>query len=163
MTDQLTITEGHVRKNLSALLRAAADNSGRTRCDIAREANIHKDALRRILMGTRAITVSEALRILNASGASAHAHMLLFFAGGGERATEWLRTDLALFFEDVIRELPPSLERQLGNQLHDLKPRWAKGTAQRIARLLGDHLDEMARKDGLLGGVYDSERSRADA
>jgi hypothetical protein len=38
-----------------------------------------------------------------------------------------------------------------GNQVHDVKPRWAKGTAHRVARLLADHIDELERKDALLG------------
>lgn len=40
------------------------------------------------------------------------------------------------------------------NQVHDVKPRWAKGTAHRVARLLSDHIDELERKDALLGDVF---------
>lgn len=50
--------------------------------------------------------------------------------------------------------LPRALERVLGNQIHDVKPRWAKGTAHRVARLLADHIDELERKDALLGDIY---------
>ena len=46
------------------------------------------------------------------------------------------------------------LERVLGNQIHDVKPRWAKGTAHRVARLLGDHIDELNRKDAMLGHAF---------
>jgi hypothetical protein len=38
--------------------------------------------------------------------------------------------------------------------VHDVKPRWAKGTAHRVARLLADHIDELERKDALLGDIY---------
>src|SRR3546814_9449090 len=80
-----------------------------------------------------------------------HAHMLLFLGAGGDQATRWLQTDIARFFEELICELPAALERVLGNQVHDVKPRWAKGTAHRVARLLSDHIDELERKDALLG------------
>ncbi len=137
MTDKFEISEQHIRAGLSTLLNSAAQSSGRPRCSIAREANLHRDALRRVLKGERNPTVSEVLRILSASGAAPHAHMTLYIAGDGNRAAEWLQTDLALFFDAFVRELPAALEQQLGNQLHDIKPRWAKGTAQRVARLLG--------------------------
>ncbi|MEE4538095.1 MAG: hypothetical protein V2J51_06360 [Erythrobacter sp.] len=65
-----------------------------------------------------------------------------------------MQSDLADFFEDFASELPCTLERVLGNQVHDVKPRWAKGTAHRVARLLSDHIDELERKDALLGDVF---------
>ena len=49
---------------------------------------------------------------------------------------------------------PSAFERVLGNQVHDVKPRWAKGTAHRVARLLSDHIDELESKDALLGDVF---------
>ncbi|MFC3698754.1 hypothetical protein ACFOOJ_15075, partial [Sphingobium xenophagum] len=55
---------------------------------------------------------------------------------------------------ELICELPAALERVLGNQVHDVKPRWGKGTAHRVARLLADHIDELERKDALLGDIY---------
>ena len=83
-----------------------------------------------------------------------HAHLLLFLVSGGDHAIAWLQSDLAQFFEDFSGELPSALERVLGNQVHDVKPRWAKGTAHRVARLLSDHIDELERKDALLGDVF---------
>lgn len=73
---------------------------------------------------------------------------------GLDHAIAWLQSDLAQFFEDFSGELPSALERVLGNQVHDVKPRWAKGTAHRVARLLSDHIDELERKDALLGDVF---------
>src|SRR3546814_6244836 len=83
-----------------------------------------------------------------------HAHLLLFLVAVGDQATRWLQTDIARFFEELICELPAALERVLGNQVHDVKPRWAKGTAHRVARLLADHIDELERKDALLGDIF---------
>ena len=154
MTDHFEISEQHIRAGLSKLLSRATETSGRPRCAIAKDANIHRDALRRVLKGERNPTVSEVLRILVASGASPHAHLALYITADGERSADWLQTDIALFFDEFIRQMPAALERQLGNQLHDIKPRWAKGTAQRVARLLSEHIDELARKDAMLGDAY---------
>ncbi|MBN9504718.1 MAG: hypothetical protein J0I69_01725 [Altererythrobacter sp.] len=154
MTQMALFAEGELRRDLSHLLLAAVEASGRARCDIARETGIHKDALRRILAGSRSASLAEALRILAAAGAAPNAHLLLFLAAGGDQATSWLQSDLARFFEDLVCELPGALERVLGNQIHDVKPRWAKGTAHRVARLLGDHIDELNRKDAMLADAF---------
>lgn len=158
MTITTTLTEEALRSDLARLLSGAVAESGRPRCDIARDATIHRDALRRILAGTRSATIGETLRILAASGVAPHAQMLLFLTGGTSHALAWLHTDLALFFAEFSAELPSALERTLGNQMADLKPRWAKGTAQRVARLLSDHLDDLERRDGLLGGHFGGPR-----
>lgn len=154
MTNMALFAEQQVRADLARLLLAAVEASGRARCDIARDAQIHKDALRRVLAGERSASLGEALRILAASGVAPHAHLLLFLVSGGDHAIAWLQSDLAQFFEDFSGELPSALERVLGNQVHEVKPRWAKGTAQRVARLLSDHIDELERKDALLGDVF---------
>ena len=66
-----------------------------------------------------------------------------------------MQTDLALFFEELVRHLPDALETQLGDHLHDVKPHWANGTAKRVARLLAEHMEDLARKDALSGDGYD--------
>lgn len=158
MTPMALFAESELRNDLSRLLRAAVEESGRARCNIARDTGIHKDALRRILAGTRSASLAESLRILAAAGAAPNAHLLLFLAAGGNQAASWLQSDLARFFEDLICELPGALERVLGNQIHDVKPRWAKGTAHRVARLLGDHIDELNRKDAMLADSFAETR-----
>lgn len=86
MTDMALIGEQQIRVDLAALLLAAVEASGRTRCDIARGADIHKDALRRTLTGERSASLGEALRILAASGIPPHAHLLLFLGSSGDHA-----------------------------------------------------------------------------
>ena len=154
MIDMGVLGESQTRRDLAHLLHTAVERSGRNRCEIAREADLHKDALRRTLCGDRSPSLGEALRILASSGMAPHAHLLLFLGAGGDQATRWLQTDIAQFFEELICELPAALERVLGNQVHDVKPRWAKGTAHRVARLLAEHIDELERKDALLGDIY---------
>lgn len=155
MRNTALFAEQQVRADLARLLLAAVEASGRPRCDIAREAQIHKDALRRILAGDRSASLGEALRILAASQVAPHAHLLLFLVSSGDHAIAWLQSDLTQFLELFSCELPSALERVLGNQVHDVKPRWAKGTAHRVARLLSDHIDELERKDALMGDIFE--------
>ena len=154
MIDMAMLSETQTRGDLARLLHTAVELSGRNRCEIARDTHIHKDALRRTLAGERSPSVGEALRILASAGMAPHAQLLLFLGAGGELTTRWLQTDIAHFFEELIGELPGALERVLGNQVHDVKPRWAKGTAHRVARLLADHIDELERKDAQLGDSH---------
>jgi hypothetical protein len=107
--------------------------------------------LRRVLAGERSASLGESLRILAASGASPQAQLLLFLVSSADHAIDWLQSDLARFFEEFTGELPSALERVLGNQINEVKPRWAKGTAHRVARLLSDHIDELERRDVLSG------------
>ena len=158
VTIPMTLTEASVRSDLARLLLAAVEESGRPRCDIARDAKVHRDALRRILAGTRSATIGEAMRILAASGVAPHAQMLLFLTCGSDQAVAWLHSDLALFFSEFSSEFPVALERILGNQIVDVKPRWAKGTANRVARLLSDHIIELERKDVFLGNFFAGEQ-----
>jgi len=163
MTFMTPLAEDALRIDLARLLCAAVEESGRPRCDIARDAQVHRDALRRILTGTRSATIGEALRILSASGVAPHAHLLLFLTCGSEQAVAWLQSDLASFFCEFSAEFPVALERILGNQITDVKPRWAKGTANRVARLLSDHIIELERKDAFLGNFFAGDQGGAHA
>ena len=64
MTDMSLFAEHQVRADLARLLLAAVETSGQPRCAIARKAQIHKDALRRVLAGERSASIAETLRIL---------------------------------------------------------------------------------------------------
>jgi DNA-binding phage protein len=84
MIDMGVLGESQTRRDLAHLLHTAVERSGRNRCEIAREADLHKDALRRTLAGERSPSVGEALRILASSGMAPHAHLLLFLGAGGD-------------------------------------------------------------------------------
>ena len=115
-----------------------------------------------MLQGDRSATLGEALRILEASRAAPRAHLLLFLVCGSEQAIDWLQSDLAEFFEEFSAEFPLALQRSLGDQVVDVKPRWAKGTAYRVARMLSDHITELERKDQFLGNFLAGEREVTD-
>ena len=162
MTDKTDYSEERVRRGLARMLSAAVDASGRAKCDIAADALLHKDALRRILQGKRSATLGEALRVLDASRAAPQAHLLLFLVCGEGQAIDWLQSDLADFFEEFSAEFPLALQRSLGDQVGDVKPRWAKGAANRVARLLADHISELERKDEFLGNFFAGKREHTD-
>ena len=157
MTDLMQFSEEQTRADLARLLTRAVEASGRTRCDIARAAQIHKDALRRVLTGKRPATLGEASRILQASGVRPQQALTMFLLTNADRSAEWQGTEIGRFLEDFLTALPVALACELGSRLQDVRPRWAKGTAHRMARLLSDHIDELERKDTLLGDVFSDE------
>lgn len=160
MADGAEFSEERTRAGLARLLAAAVEASGRAKCEIAVDTGLHKDALRRVLQGDRAATLGEALRILEASRAAPRAHLLLLLVCGSDQAIDWLQSDLAEFFEEFSAEFPLALQRSLGDQVGDVKPRWAKGAANRVARLLSDHIIELERKDQFLGNFFAGERGQ---
>jgi DNA-binding phage protein len=154
MTDMVQFSEEQTRIDLARLLIAAVKASGRTRCDIARDAQIHKDALRRVLNGKRSATLGEAARILQASGVRPQQALTMFMLTNADQSAEWQGTEIDQFLEDFLTALPIALACELGSRLQDVRPRWAKGTAHRVARLLSEHIEELERKDVLLGDVF---------
>lgn len=152
------LSEDVLRADVARLLLTAVEASGRTRGQIASEARVQRDALRRILEGTRAASLGEMFRILAACGLRPQSAMLLYLACGNEQAVNWIDSDFGTFLAEFSMELPAALHRVLGNQLNDVKPRWAKGAAGRLAQILSEHITEMERKDALL-----SRYSVADA
>lgn len=108
MTDRALFAEHQVRADLAKLLLAAVETSGRARCEIARKAQIHKAALRRILAGERSASIGETLRILAASGVPPHAHLLLFLVASSDHAVRWLQSDLPYISALTLRHRPVS-------------------------------------------------------
>ena len=66
MIDMGVLGETQTRRDLANLLHTAVELSGRNRCEIAREADLHKDALRRwIDVRERRVGVERASRVVN--------------------------------------------------------------------------------------------------
>lgn len=161
MTDETDYSEERIRHGLARILSAAVEASGRPKCEVSADARLHKDALRRVLQGDRSATFGEALRILEASRVAPRAHLLLFLVCGEDQAIDWLESDLAEFLEEFSTEFPRALHRSLGENVGDVKSRWAKGTANRVARMLSDHISELDRKDQFLGSFLAGEQEIA--
>ena len=97
--------------------------------------------------GNRPIGLDEAARVLDVCGAFPRASMILALAGQEDLACEWMRSEMGEFLEDFFTALPGQLERTLGRRVEDLRPRWANGTSQLVARMLAKHIDDFANRD----------------
>ena len=131
------------------MLAANVSNSGKTRIEISRQSSIHKDALRRILTGERAATLAEASHILSACGVDPKLALVLFILTDADEASQWIDTEVGDFLGAFFTALPVAMTCELGSRLQEVRPRWATGTARRLARLLSDHIDDLERRDAL--------------
>jgi hypothetical protein len=55
--------------------------------------------------------------------------------------------EMGEFLEEFFTSLPVHLQRTLGRRIEDLRPRWANGTSQLVARMLAKHIDDFANRD----------------
>ncbi|KWV92523.1 hypothetical protein [Erythrobacter sp. AP23] len=141
--------EQKVRRDLAILLMTAASGSGRTRKAIAQDAKIHRDALRRILSGERSASLAEASSILAACDFDPQLVLVIFILTDAQQSLEWAETNIGAFLGEFLTTLPVALVRELGSGLQEVRPRWAKGSAHRVARLLSDNIKDLERKDPL--------------
>mgnify|MGYP007051632962 FL=1 len=108
---------------------------------------MHRETLLRVLRGERPIGLDEAARILAACGACPRATLVLALSGQEDLACEWMRSEMGEFLEEFFSALPAQLERTLGRRIEDVRPRWANGTSQLVARMLAKHIDDFANRD----------------
>ena len=134
-------------QRLARLLTLAVDGSGKPRCEVARMVGMHKDTLLRVLRGDRPIALEEAERILRACDVPAFAAVLLGMTGQEDLAQIWLRNDAAAFLDAMLTALPGALHAALGDRAGDVRPRWARGTSELVARALARHLTEFEERD----------------
>lgn len=132
---------------LARTLAKAIDGSSKARRTIARETGLHKDALLGVIRGTRAVTTNEALRLLNASGVPPKGILALVLAGHEELASEWMHHDMGQFWDDLLCALPTTIAEALGEDLQEIRPRWAVGTSRLVAKLLADHVRDVIDRD----------------
>ena len=105
--------------------------------------------MRRILTGERAATLAEASRILDACGVDPKLALVLFILTDADQALHWTDSEIGDFLGNFFAALPSAMTCELGSRLQEVRPRWAKGTAKRLARLLSDHIDDLERRDAL--------------
>jgi DNA-binding phage protein len=147
-----TVLEAYVQEpdqsnaSLARTLTFAVEKAGKPRHQIARDVGINRETLLRVMRGERAIGVDEAARIFIACGAAPQSTMLLAIADQERLACEWMRSEMGEFLEAFLLALPIQLERTLGRRMADVRPRWASGTAQLLARLLAKHIDDFAER-----------------
>lgn len=142
-TDQISA----INARLARLLTAAVDRSGKSRREIARSADMNKDTFLRILRGEKAISLDDAMRVLEATGLASSSALLLAILGHEDLAVEWLGEDAGAFMDQFLAALPVTMNETLGPRIADLRPRWAVGTSRLVARLLAKHIDDFAERD----------------
>ena len=81
------------------------------------------------------------------SGVKIPRRLTLALAGQEDLACEWMRSEMGEFLEEFFSALPGHLDRTLGRRVADLRPRWANGTSQLVARMLAKHIDDFANRD----------------
>jgi transcriptional regulator with XRE-family HTH domain len=133
--------------SLARVLTHAIESSEKPKHQIASEAGVHRETLLKIMRGERAISIDRAMRIFEVCGACPHAALVLTLAGEEVLACEWMHRETGAFFDEFITSLPGQLDRTLGRRVVELKPRWATGTSQLVAKLLAKHIDDLANRD----------------
>lgn len=144
---QSTPIDPHANETIARTLAHAVESSGKPRHQIASEVGMHRETLLRVLRAERPIALDEAARILTACGAVPRATIVLALAGEENLACEWMRSEMGAFLEDFFSALPAHLDRTLGRRIEDVRPRWANGTSQLVARMLAKHIDEFVGRD----------------
>lgn len=133
------------------LLERAVRESGKTASEIARLAGIKRDSLRRTLNGERSVTLHEALMILEATANAGEETLLLLIMVGEDFALEKSGTPSARFLGELLRRAPAEIVEQLGENIDELRPRWATGTAKLLARTLVQHIADLNRRGDAIG------------
>lgn len=133
------------------LLERAVRESGKSNSEIARAAGIKRDSLRRSLSGGRAVTLDEAVMILEASDFCGEETLLLLLLVGEEFALAKSGTGPAHFLREFFKQAPLEIIEQLGENIDELRPRWAHGTAKLLARTLTQHVADLNRRGDAIG------------
>ena len=142
----MTTSHNDLPARVARLLERAVKESGKSNSEIARLARIKRDSLRRSLIGERPVTLNEILMILEASDLAGEETLLLVMLVGEEFALSRSGSEPALFLSELFRRAPLEILTQIGENIDDLRPRWANGTAKLLARTLTQHIADINRR-----------------
>lgn len=131
---------------VARLLERAVSESGKSNSEIARLSGIKRDSVRRSLSGKRPVTLTEAIAILDAAEYPGQETLLLLLLAGEDFALERGGTGAARFLGELFKRVPHEIIEQLGDDLVELRPRWANGTAKLLARTLSQHVTDLVRR-----------------
>ena len=133
--------------SLARVLAHAIEAADKPKHQIAHEVGIHRETLVKVMRAECAISIDRAVRTLEVCGVRPNAVLALTLAGEEGLACEWMHRDMAAFLDEFLTTLPGQLDRTLGCRVLELRPRWAVGTSQLVARLLAKHIDDLANRD----------------
>lgn len=60
-------------------------------------------------------------------------------------------SDAARFIDELMQAVPTEIVELLGEDISELRPRWAKGTAKMLARTLSQHIADLNRRGDAIG------------
>ena len=148
----------HLR--IARLLTLAVRESGQSTAQIARKAELKWDTVRRTLDGKRAATIPEIVAILAAAGFPGDETLRLTLLLGEDFALDRVGSDVAKFLGEFLQQAPIEIVAQLGDDVDELRPRWANGTAKMLARTLSQHVAELNRRGDAIGDRIPHEPPR---
>lgn len=131
----------HLR--VARLLERAVGGCGKSISEIARLSGMKRDSLRRSLAGDRPFTLNEVLAVLEAADHAGEETFLLLLLAGEDFALAQGGTAHARFLGEFFRQAPLEIIEQLGDNIEELRPRWANGTAKLLARTLHHHIIDL--------------------
>jgi antitoxin HigA-1 len=136
---------------VARLLQRAAKECGKSNSEIARLAQMKRDSLRRSLSGESPVTLEETFMILEATEFAGEETLLLLMLAGEEFTLVHSGTGAARFLGELFRRAPGEIVEQLGDNIDELRPRWAVGTAKLLARTLTQHVADLNRRGDAIG------------
>lgn len=148
----MSTSDNDLPSRVARLISRAVKESGKSSSEIARVAGIKRDSLRRSLSGERPVTLDEAVMILEASEFASEETLLLLMLVGEDFALTRSGTGAAQFLGEFFRRAPLEIVEQLGEDIDELRPRWANGTAKLLARTLTQHIADLNRRGDAIGG-----------
>ena len=149
----MTTSHNDLPARVTRLIERAVKESGKSYSEIARIAGIKRDSLRRSLSGGRPVTLDEAVMILEASDFAGEETLLLLLLVGEDFALAQSGTGPAQFLGELFKRAPLEIIEQLGEDIDELRPRWAHGTAKLLARTLTQHIADLNRRGDAIGGA----------
>ena len=148
----MTTSHNDLPSRVARLIERAVKESGKSHSEIARVAGIKRDSLRRSLSGGRPVTLDEAVMILEASDFAGEETLLLLLLVGEDFALARSGTGSAQFLGELFKRAPLEIIEQLGEDIDELRPRLAHGTAKLLARTLTQHIADLNRRGDAIGG-----------
>lgn len=138
---------GDENDRLAIVLTCAVENAGKSRGRVAEDAGMHRQTLMRLIRGERVIKLEDAARILTVCDVPVRSTLMLALSGQEQFACRWMHHEVGLFLEEFLTSLPSALDEALGDRSDEVRPKWAKGTSQLVAKLLANHIDDFAARD----------------
>ena len=154
----MTVSHTDLPTRVARLLERAVKECGKSNSEIARIAGIKRDSLRRSLSGGRNVTLHEVVMILEASDLAGEETLLLLMLAGEDFALAQSGTRPARFMGELFKRAPIEIVEQLGENIDELQPRWASGTAKLLARTLTQHIADLNRRGDAIGERFADSR-----